>query len=206
MNRIKVADAGSVTQLIPEYVNLVFEIYSSQPDILKNHLMEFIFKIRLFTTQIIPLYKNSAFDNAFSFLSSSNDKLKIEQFVIDRCIECVTAIAGVQSDKTNPIIQKACEYIEENIDKDISLDQLADYLGINNFYLSKLFKDEKGDNYISYVTELRLEKARKLLGDDSLIIKEITSMVGYKDQNYFSKLFKQRYGLSPSEYRETLNK
>lgn len=206
LNRIKVADAGSVTQLIPEYVNLVFEIYSSQPDILKNHLMEFIFKIRLFTTQIIPLYKNSAFDNAFSFLSSSNDKLKIEQFIIDRCIECVTAIAGVQSDKTNPIIQKACKYIEENLDKDVSLEQLANYLGCSPFYLSKLFKEERGSNYISYVTELRLEKAKKLLGNDSLIIKEITSMVGYNDQNYFSKLFKQKFGVSPTEYREALLK
>ena len=121
-------------------------------------------------------------------------------------IECVTAIAGVQSDKTNPIIQKACKYIEENLDKDVSLEQLANYLGCSPFYLSKLFKEESGNNYISYVTELRLEKAKKLLGNDSLIIKEITSMVGYNDQNYFSKLFKQKFGVSPTEYREALLK
>ena len=206
INRIKVADAGSVSQLINEYIALLYDVYANQIDILKNKLIELIFKVRMSTTEIVSDYTNEAFDKAFSILSSTNDREAIERYISSRCLECVTAIASVQASKTNPIIQKACEYIEENIDKDISLDQLADYLGINNFYLSKLFKDEKGDNYISYVTELRLEKARKLLRDDSLIIKEITSMVGYKDQNYFSKLFKQRYGLSPSEYRETLNK
>lgn len=206
INRIKVADAGSVSQLINEYIALLYDVYSNQMDILKNKLIELIFKVRMCTTEIVSDYTNEAFDKAFSILSSTNDREAIERYISSRCLECVTAIASVQANKTNPIIQKACEYIEENIDKDISLDQLADHLGVSNFYLSKLFKDEKGDNYISYVTELRLEKARKLLGDDSLIIKEITSMVGYKDQNYFSKLFKQRYGLSPSEYRETLNK
>lgn len=206
LNRIKVADAGSVSQLISEFVNLLFDAYSGQKDILKNKLIEFIFSVRLCTTEIIPDYKNEAFDKAFATLCSTDDRDVIERFISVRCLECVTAIAGSLSAKTNPIIQKACEYIEENIDKDISLDQLADYLGVSSFYLSKLFKEEKGDNYISYVTELRLEKAKKLLNNDTLIIKEITSMVGYKDQNYFSKLFKQRYGLSPSEYRDTIKK
>lgn len=206
INRIKVADAGSVSQLINEYIALLYDVYENQIDILKNKLIEFIFSVRMCTCEIVTDYHNEAFDKAFSILSTTNDRTAIERYINSRCMECVTAIASVQANKTNPIIQKACEYIEENIDKDISLDQLADYLGVSNFYLSKLFKDEKGDNYISYVTELRLEKAKRLLGDDSLIIKEITSMVGYKDQNYFSKLFKQRYGLSPSEYRETLNK
>lgn len=205
-NRIKVADAGSVKQLISEYLDTIFDSYSAQPDILKNHLLEFIFIIRSCTTQIIPEYKNDAFDSAFSILSTTDDRTKIEQYINARCLECVTAIAGIQSDKTNPIIKKACAYIEENLSKDISLDQLAAHLGVSSFYLSKLFKEEMGDNFISYITTLRLEQAKRLLQDDSLIIKEITSMVGYNDQNYFSKLFKQRFGLSPSEYRETLNK
>lgn len=204
ISRIKIADAGSVSQLLTEYTSLLFQVYENQIDIFKNKLIEFIFSIRMCTVEIIPDYHNEAFDKAFSFFASTNDRDAFERYINERCMECITAIAGVQSNKTNPIIQKACDYIEENLDKDISLEQLADYLGVSNFYLSKLFKDEKGDNYISYVTELRLEKAKHLLADDSLIIKEITSMVGYKDQNYFSKIFKQRYGLTPSEFRETI--
>lgn len=204
INRIKVADAGSVRQLISEFISLTFSLFQNQDDLLKNHLIEFIFSVRTCTTQIIPTYKNEAFDKTFSTLASTNDKNKIEQFIVDRCLECVTAIAGTQTQKVNPIIQKACSFIEQNIDKDISLDQLAQNLGVSSFYLSKLFKEQTGENYSSYVTNLRLDKAKQLLNDDSLIIKEITSMIGYNDQNYFSKLFKQKFGLSPTEYRDTL--
>ena len=87
---------------------------------------------------------------------------------------------------------------------DIGLEQVAEYLNLSTFYLSKLFKEEKGCNFIAYVTDLRLEKAKKLLVDSSLIIKEIAQNVGYNDQNYFSKAFKQKYGLSPSEFRDSL--
>ena len=206
LNRIKVADAGSVSQLVSDYVNLVYEVYDLQQDVLKNTLIEFIFSVRSCVNSIIEDYKNEAFDKAFSILASTNDKAVIEQFITDRCLEGVTAIAGVQTEKSNPIIKKACDYIEQNLEKDMSLEQLAGYLNVSTFYLSKLFKEETGDNYISYVTERKLEKAKQLLGDDSLIIKEVTSMVGYNDQNYFSKLFKQKFGMTPSEYRATLKK
>lgn len=206
INRIKVGDAGSVSQIISEYVALVFDAYSTQTDLIKNKLIELIFNIRTNVSQVIPDYRNDAFDKAFSVFASTNDRNEIERFISDRCLECVTAISSSQTNKTNPLIQKACEYIENNLDKDISLEQLASQLGVSSFYLSKLFKEETGNNYISYVTELRLEKARKLLGNDTLIIKEITSMVGYNDQNYFSKLFKNKFGVSPSEYRDSLLK
>ncbi len=117
-------------------------------------------------------------------------------------MECAGAIAAIQEDTMNPIIQKACDYIEKNISQDISLEQLSASLNVSPFYLSKLFKEEKGANFISYVTALRMEKAKRLLLDDRLIIKEIASKVGYNDQNYFSKLFKQEFGLTPTEYRE----
>ena len=171
INRIKVADAGSVSQLVNEYIGLIFDVYSNQKDLLKNHLIEFIFNVRACVNSVISDYKNEAFDMAFSTLASTNDRNVIEQFVTDRCLECVTAIAGVQTDKSNPIIKKALSYIEQNIGKDMSLEQIASYLNVSSFYLSKLFKEQTGDNFISYVTELRLNKAKQLLGDDSLIIK-----------------------------------
>ena len=59
-------------------------------------------------------------------------------------MECAGAIAAIQEDTMNPIIQKACDYIEKNISQDISLEQLSASLNVSPFYLSKLFKEEKG--------------------------------------------------------------
>ena len=100
------------------------------------------------------------------------------------------------------LYKKAIDYIEENFHKEISLDELAGELGISSYYFSKLFKEEKGETFINFISDKRLEKARQLLAETDLSIKEITAEVGYNDQNYFSRIFKTKYGLSPKEYRK----
>ena len=116
-------------------------------------------------------------------------------------MECALEIQNLKSQTENPIIKKALVYIEEHLADLQGLEPLAQTLNVSPFYLSKLFKEETGDTFINYLTSMRLEKAKKLLKDSSMIIKEITAGVGYNDQNYFSKLFKQRFGVSPTEYR-----
>ena len=101
-------------------------------------------------------------------------------------------------------MQKARQYIDGHLKDLPSLEGLADILGVSPFYLSKLFKEQTGETYINYVTSARLEKAKRLLSDGALIIKEISADVGYNDQNYFSKLFRQKYGETPSEYRQKM--
>ena len=101
---------------------------------------------------------------------------------------------------------ESCRYIEGHLSENISLKQAADAVHVTPFYLSKLFKDKKGENFISYVTTLRLGKAKQLLCDDILSIKEISGAVGYNDQNYFSKLFRHTFGVTPTEFRMTAQK
>ena len=79
---------------------------------------------------------------------------------------------------------------------------MADYSSVSPFYLSKLFKDEKGVTFINFITDKRLDKGRELLSKSDLSIKEITAQIGYNDQNYFSRIFKNKFGLSPKEYRQ----
>ena len=79
---------------------------------------------------------------------------------------------------------------------------MACTVGVSSFYLSKLFKEEKGVTYINFISDKRLEKSRQMLAETDLSIKEITGEVGYNDQNYFSRIFKNKYGLSPKEYRK----
>ena len=82
----------------------------------------------------------------------------------------------------------------------------ADFAGVSSFYLSKLFKEEKGETFINFVSDKRLEKSCELLANTELSIKEITAQVGYNDQNYYSRIFKSKYGFSPKEYRQDKQK
>ena len=75
----------------------------------------------------------------------------------------------------NPIISKICTYINENLSSDISLEQMEEYTNVSSFYLSKLFKEEKGVTFINFITDKRLEEAQKLLKETNLSIVQIRS-------------------------------
>lgn len=92
-------------------------------------------------------------------------------------------------------------YINEHYMDNISLDGCADYTGISPFLLSKSFKRVTGKNFIDYLTELRLDKAKELLRDTSLRINDVAEQVGYQ-HSYFNRIFKKQEGITPSRYRE----
>lgn len=101
-------------------------------------------------------------------------------------------------------IQQIKQYIIDHSHEDISLDALAKKVGLSPIYISKMFKEKLGINYIDFLTECRIEKAKKLMCDPEKSIKEITFEVGYHDPNYFSKVFKKMVAVSPNKYRKTL--
>ena len=70
------------------------------------------------------------------------------------------------------------------------------------YYFSKMFKESTGENFIEYLTNVRIEKAKELLNNTDYSMKEIGIMVGYADPNYFSRTFKKNVGVTPTEYRE----
>ena len=93
-------------------------------------------------------------------------------------------------------------YIRENYSRDISLDEVSREVNISPYYFSKLFKDSTDQNFIEYLTNLRMEKARELLLTTESSMKEICVAVGYADPNYFSRIFKKNTGVTPTEYKE----
>lgn len=72
---------------------------------------------------------------------------------------------------------------------------------MNASYLSRVFKQETGENFVSFLTRLRMEKAKSLLRDRNIKVYEVAERVGYPNTAYFSKLFKKLSGMSPEEYR-----
>ncbi|QOR66914.1 response regulator [Cytobacillus suaedae] len=101
-------------------------------------------------------------------------------------------------------IHQIKQYIMENSQQNISLETLSTKVGLSPIYISKMFKEKLGVNYIDFLTECRIEKAKKMLADPEKSIKEITLEIGYHEPNYFSKVFKKMCNVTPREYRKTL--
>lgn len=121
-----------------------------------------------------------------------------------------TSIENVRSmQKTDSIVHSQKDiikdYIDRNYKKDISAKDVAGILGYSDVYFSKVFKQLFDDNFINYLTKIRIDRAKVLLKDISFNIKEVGKSVGYADSNYFTKVFKRSIGISPSEYRSKHN-
>jgi Response regulator receiver domain./Bacterial regulatory helix-turn-helix proteins, AraC family. len=99
------------------------------------------------------------------------------------------------------LIAKAIEFINENYDKDIKLYDVAKMLNISYYYFSKTFKEETKCNFVDYITQVRINKAKEFLLDDSISVKEVCFKVGYNDPNYFSRIFRKETGMTPTEYK-----
>lgn len=106
---------------------------------------------------------------------------------------------------SNSLVRKALGYIGDNYCSKITLDATAEHTGVTAYYLSRLLKQHTGQSFPDLITQKRIERARELLLED-LSIKEITFMLGFNSQNYFTKTFKKWLNMTPTEYRNAYRK
>ena len=102
----------------------------------------------------------------------------------------------------SPEVVKAKEFIQEHYNKQISLQCVADRVGLSANYLSGLFKKETGMGIMAYVMRYRVEKAKPLLSNTNMKVYEIGMEVGYTDESYFSRSFKKITGVRPNDFRK----
>ncbi|MBO6240938.1 MAG: helix-turn-helix domain-containing protein [Butyrivibrio sp.] len=127
---------------------------------------------------------------------------KIKKWFMDKMSAACQNVISKREERSNNIMKTALNYINDNFHKDISLDDVSRVVNISPYYFSKIFKEENGLNFIEYLTNIRIDKAKKLLEDTDLSIKEICISCGYTDPNYFSRSFKKNVGVTPTEYKD----
>jgi two-component system response regulator YesN len=111
---------------------------------------------------------------------------------------------GSMASRYQEIIEKSREYIWAHYaDGAVSLNSVAEFIGLSPNHFSTVFSQETGETFIEHLTRTRLLKAQELLRSTPTRASEIAYMVGYNDPHYFSYVFKKRTGMSPSEYRKS---
>lgn len=99
-------------------------------------------------------------------------------------------------------IRVAMQYVQENYDKQIRVEDIAKKVNMSASYFSTMFKKQTGTNFTNYVTEYRMQVAKKLLQETDMTICEVSDALGFSDQRYFSKTFKKSVGQSPGDFRK----
>ena len=126
----------------------------------------------------------------------------MRSWFVDKVEIATQNILSKREECSNNIVDNAREYIKANYSKALNLDEVSYYVNVSPYYFSKIFKEGTGENFIEYLTNIRIEKAKELLSNTDYSMKEICVMVGYSDPNYFSRSFKKNVGVTPTEYKE----
>jgi two-component system response regulator YesN len=127
--------------------------------------------------------------------------MQIKEAAKAQLIDLITRLREWRAHGIHFLLLQAKDYIDQHYDQAITLEEVANHIGISSYYLSRLFKDKFHVTFSEYVTSARLQRAKVFLLDGSMPLKEIALNIGYKDPNYFSRVFKKEIGLSPTDYR-----
>jgi two-component system response regulator YesN len=99
-------------------------------------------------------------------------------------------------------VEKVCEYIRDNLENQISINDIAEQIHVSPGYLMRIFRKTKDCSVVEYITDSRIEWAKKLLKTTTKSVHEVAETVGYPNYTYFSRVFKRLTDFSPKEYRE----
>ncbi len=207
-------DKASVLSGLSEELYCVNETFKKQYEIKIKYIIENmpetkedIIEMFCSTLQWIAAALRIADSNSLGVVVNSNKAIQnCETF--DEIISCVREfVVGIKNiTQQNKIlsdeISLAVQYMEANYNTDISLNHVAEHINLSSGYLSILFKKELQVNFIDYLNDLRIEKAKELLLGTYLKSYEIAEKIGFNDNTYFSKAFKRHTGISPSEFRK----
>ncbi|MDN8587284.1 helix-turn-helix domain-containing protein [Paenibacillus sp. 11B] len=126
------------------------------------------------------------------------------QFLYQAADQLVRFKSSNEQERANAVIHSLCTYVTEHLEEDLSLVRLAELYHFNPSYLSRFFKQEMGINLSEFIDELRIRRAKELLRNADLMVREVALQVGYESAHSFTRFFKKATGMTPQEFRESL--
>lgn len=130
------------------------------------------------------------------------DETTLSAWLVRVAISISDELKNARTSSLRSLIAEAKNIVRDcYADTGLSLDTVCSRLGVSNSYFSSVFKKESGISFITYLTDYRMQQAVRLILETNEKSYEIADHVGYEDANYFSYVFKRKYGMSPSKYR-----
>jgi len=191
---------ATLNTLISDFSNQILNLQPLQIKLfyscLINSLFEFVSTIRSSSEDYYNLCIEAIEEiNSITTLSQMKQRLK------DLVIFFIQQYENYVDNKKNSIVDRAVDYIEKNYMKPLTMKNVADTFYVNSCYFCKIFKEQTGQTFTHYLMKLRVEHAKELMKDESLKLYDISASVGYENVQYFSTIFKEIEGITPSQFR-----
>jgi two-component system response regulator YesN len=202
---ISKGDLDGSRKILNEILGLIFFYSNNNLDVIKLRVEE-----------LVVLLSRAAIDGGASIeeiIGLNNDYLvrvresrsvydlsAILSIILSRFVDCVFTLRSI---KHADLIRKSIHFIRSQYTGSLSLERVAEYVHLSPSHFSRIFHEATGESFVSYLTRIRIEKAKSLLQTHSIPLAEIGARTGFKDQSYFTRVFKRSTGMSPGKYRGT---
>ncbi|WP_199426876.1 response regulator transcription factor [Thermaerobacillus caldiproteolyticus] len=196
---VRQGDMAQALQQFQLYMDDIIVAKKNQYEAVTKSLEETFILLERMLSDLGILYERA---NTFHQCSTIHE---LKRMATEQLRQMVHHVQAWRHQQANGKLGKAKEYIAAYYDRPLTLEEVAEHVGLSPYYFSKLFKDRFGMTFIDYLTEVRIERAKEEMRDPKKSLKEVCFLVGYNDPNYFSRVFKKQTGLSPTEYRKTLH-
>ncbi|MDF2878189.1 MAG: two component transcriptional regulator, AraC family [Clostridia bacterium] len=203
---IKTGHEENVNYILSAIKDKVLET-SIEPDQIKTFYWNLIYEINNIRISIKNLETvekeiNKDISSLYKMIETASHIKDLHELLEQVAESIVKRINKYNKKSINQILQNAMKYICDNYAISITLNELADYTYVSTYYLSRMFKKELGKNFVEYLSEVRIEKAKELLKDKKYKTYEVAELVGIQDPHYFSKIFKKYVNMTPTEYKD----
>lgn len=199
MEKASSGDTGESLALFSQICNDMMAAFGNSVEEMKGRLLELVVMLHRLGLDYGIEEKDT--QNYLMTFLSLNEPLLMKNWCKSR-IETITAgIKAARQNRCHHLINTAKAFIEARFHEDITLEDISREVNLSPQYFSRFFKEETGENFIDYLTQVRIQKAINLLHNKNLSVKEISFQVGYNDPNYFSRIFKKITGYTPSDYK-----
>ncbi|MEH7306989.1 response regulator [Neobacillus drentensis] len=177
----------------------------SQNDTIKvlPYLTDFLVSLRkrIITNDELRGFIEPIIEKTIESIVPETDFTRIEE-KINCLLDSSVYIVGQFKKTTSPDLVIRCkEIMDANYNKEISLQEVAEIIGVSAAHLSRVVKKELGKNFTEYIVDLRIEKAKNMLEATNFKVMDISKTVGYDNPDYFSRIFKRQCGITPQDYR-----
>ena len=200
---------GAFPEIKNDIVDIITQIKSSKLEL--DAINTIIYNVVLLSCKTINELGYDIFEimgedfNLHFDVKEINNLVQLEEWLLSFFYKVNEYINQKRSNRNQKLLSKVKDYVDGNYSENITLTSISKDFGISSGYLSVLFNDYIGQNFIDYLTNLRIQSAKNLLKSTDLKIYEIADRVGYRDAYYFSTAFKKIVGINPTDYREKLN-
>lgn len=182
-------------------VIIIIEKYDKSTKTSQGYLRFLFARLLQLFFQTMPEYSKDSMNKYIELIYSYKHFSDIKQTLLELQAK---VIKRLEEEKHSPkhVIEVVKQYIIENIEKDLGLDMLAGKVYLTPGYLSDKFKQETGVGINKYIKQVRMNKAEELLSDTNMKVNTISKTIGYKNDSYFIRIFREHFGVSPKKYRD----